>query len=246
MQDVFTTDGQLLGGKFKVLADPKHVFGFQNVAPIVKKSVLGGRGPGVRRNAQQGQRAADDPGDPADEQGGDASKSSRRRASPRSSSRPTAWLARRRAAVARRVSCEAARDAARRRWQRVARATAAARCGSRGALRRRCSSSRSCSLPKHRRQQDLLARRPLRQRRERARQAWPAVELLWGDADSVTRARAQPARSARRRRRKLLWEARGADAHRPAPPTARAIGPLRAERRELAQARAAAERAART
>ena len=45
VQDVFTTDGQLLGGKFKVLADPKHVFGFQNVAPIVKQSVLDAEGP---------------------------------------------------------------------------------------------------------------------------------------------------------------------------------------------------------
>jgi osmoprotectant transport system substrate-binding protein len=45
VQDVFTTDGQLLGGKFKLLADPKHVFGFQNVAPIVKKSVLSAEGP---------------------------------------------------------------------------------------------------------------------------------------------------------------------------------------------------------
>lgn len=44
-QDVFTTDAQLLGGKFKVLADPKHVFGFQNVAPVVKKSVLEAEGP---------------------------------------------------------------------------------------------------------------------------------------------------------------------------------------------------------
>jgi osmoprotectant transport system substrate-binding protein len=44
-QDVFTTDGQLLGGKFKLLADPKHVFGFQNVAPVVKKSVLSAEGP---------------------------------------------------------------------------------------------------------------------------------------------------------------------------------------------------------
>ncbi|HEX3434242.1 MAG TPA: glycine betaine ABC transporter substrate-binding protein [Solirubrobacteraceae bacterium] len=43
-QDVFTTDGQLLGGKFKLLEDPKHVFGFQNVAPIVKKSVLSAEG----------------------------------------------------------------------------------------------------------------------------------------------------------------------------------------------------------
>ncbi len=45
VQDVFTTDGQLLGGKFKVLADPKHVFGFQNVAPVVKQSVLTAEGP---------------------------------------------------------------------------------------------------------------------------------------------------------------------------------------------------------
>ncbi len=44
-QDVFTTDGQLLSGKFLLLKDPKHVFGFQNVAPIVKKSVLSGEGP---------------------------------------------------------------------------------------------------------------------------------------------------------------------------------------------------------
>ena len=42
---MFTTDGQLLGGKFKVLSDPKHVFGFQNVAPVVKPSVLTEQGP---------------------------------------------------------------------------------------------------------------------------------------------------------------------------------------------------------
>jgi osmoprotectant transport system substrate-binding protein len=45
VQNVFTTDGQLLSGKFKVLADPKHVFGFQNVAPVVRKSVLTAEGP---------------------------------------------------------------------------------------------------------------------------------------------------------------------------------------------------------
>jgi osmoprotectant transport system substrate-binding protein len=45
VQDVFTTDAQLLGGKFKVLSDPKHVFGFQNVAPVVKQSVLAAEGP---------------------------------------------------------------------------------------------------------------------------------------------------------------------------------------------------------
>ena len=45
VQNVFTTDGQLLSGKFKLLADPKHVFGFQNVAPLVKQSVLAAEGP---------------------------------------------------------------------------------------------------------------------------------------------------------------------------------------------------------
>jgi osmoprotectant transport system substrate-binding protein len=43
--DVFTTDGQLSGGKYVVLADPKKVFGFQNVAPVVKSSVLEEQGP---------------------------------------------------------------------------------------------------------------------------------------------------------------------------------------------------------
>jgi osmoprotectant transport system substrate-binding protein len=45
VQNVFTTDGQLLSGKFTVLADPKHVFGYQNVAPVVKESVLSAEGP---------------------------------------------------------------------------------------------------------------------------------------------------------------------------------------------------------
>jgi osmoprotectant transport system substrate-binding protein len=45
VQVVFSTDGQLLGGKFKVLADPKHVFGFQNVAPVVKQSLVTEEGP---------------------------------------------------------------------------------------------------------------------------------------------------------------------------------------------------------
>ena len=45
VQNVFTTDGQLLSGKFTLLADPKHVFGFQNVAPVVRRSVLAAEGP---------------------------------------------------------------------------------------------------------------------------------------------------------------------------------------------------------
>ena len=45
VQVVFTTDGQLLGSKFKVLSDPKHLFGFQNVAPVVSKSLASREGP---------------------------------------------------------------------------------------------------------------------------------------------------------------------------------------------------------
>ncbi|MEA2350859.1 MAG: osmoprotectant transport system substrate-binding protein [Thermoleophilaceae bacterium] len=42
---VFTTDGQLQGGKLTVLTDPKGIFGFQNVAPVVSKKVLAKEGP---------------------------------------------------------------------------------------------------------------------------------------------------------------------------------------------------------
>jgi osmoprotectant transport system substrate-binding protein len=53
VQDVFTTDGQLLGGKFKILADPKYVFGFQNVAPVVKQSVVEAEGPAFSETINQ-------------------------------------------------------------------------------------------------------------------------------------------------------------------------------------------------
>jgi osmoprotectant transport system substrate-binding protein len=44
--DVFSTDPPLgKGSKYTVLADPKHVTGFQNVAPIVKASVAQAAGP---------------------------------------------------------------------------------------------------------------------------------------------------------------------------------------------------------
>jgi osmoprotectant transport system substrate-binding protein len=42
---VFTTDGQLQGNKYTELTDPKNVFGFQNVAPVVGKKVLSAEGP---------------------------------------------------------------------------------------------------------------------------------------------------------------------------------------------------------
>jgi osmoprotectant transport system substrate-binding protein len=42
---VFTTDGQLQGGKLTVLTDPEGIFGYQNVAPVVSKKVLSAQGP---------------------------------------------------------------------------------------------------------------------------------------------------------------------------------------------------------
>jgi osmoprotectant transport system substrate-binding protein len=43
--DVFTTDAQLTRTKLVLLEDTKHIFGFQNVAPVVGKKVLAAQGP---------------------------------------------------------------------------------------------------------------------------------------------------------------------------------------------------------
>ena len=43
--DAFTTDAQLTSGKYVLLSDPKKVFGYQNVAPVVKASVVKAEGP---------------------------------------------------------------------------------------------------------------------------------------------------------------------------------------------------------
>jgi osmoprotectant transport system substrate-binding protein len=42
---VFTTDGQLAGGKYVLLDDPRGVFGTQHVAPIISRAALRTRGP---------------------------------------------------------------------------------------------------------------------------------------------------------------------------------------------------------
>ena len=42
--DVFTTDPQLLSGKYTQLRDPKNMFGFQHIAPIVSKKVVSENG----------------------------------------------------------------------------------------------------------------------------------------------------------------------------------------------------------
>jgi osmoprotectant transport system substrate-binding protein len=43
--DVFTTDGQLQKGSYTVLTDPKNIFGYEQVAPIVNKKTLTKEGP---------------------------------------------------------------------------------------------------------------------------------------------------------------------------------------------------------
>ena len=43
--NVFTTDGQLQSGKYVILPDTKHIYGFQNVAPVVSSKVLAREGP---------------------------------------------------------------------------------------------------------------------------------------------------------------------------------------------------------
>ena len=42
--DVFTTDPQLISTKYVQLKDPKNMFGFQHVAPIVKKTLIAENG----------------------------------------------------------------------------------------------------------------------------------------------------------------------------------------------------------
>lgn len=43
--DVFSTDPQLAGSKYTVLTDTKHIFGFQNVAPVLSKKLAAAGGP---------------------------------------------------------------------------------------------------------------------------------------------------------------------------------------------------------
>jgi osmoprotectant transport system substrate-binding protein len=43
--DAFSTDGQLRNAAYVVLKDPKNMFGFQNVAPLVRQKVLDAEGP---------------------------------------------------------------------------------------------------------------------------------------------------------------------------------------------------------
>ncbi|MGB2711007.1 MAG: glycine betaine ABC transporter substrate-binding protein, partial [Conexibacter sp.] len=50
--DVFTTDGKLQEGDYVVLEDPKNVFGFQNVTPVVSSGVLAAQGPAFRETLE--------------------------------------------------------------------------------------------------------------------------------------------------------------------------------------------------
>ena len=42
--DVFSTDPQLSSSKYTILADTKHIFGFQNVAPVISQKTLAAGG----------------------------------------------------------------------------------------------------------------------------------------------------------------------------------------------------------
>lgn len=43
--NVFTTDGQLQSGHYTLLTDPLHIYGFQNVAPVVSPKLIKEEGP---------------------------------------------------------------------------------------------------------------------------------------------------------------------------------------------------------
>lgn len=43
--NAFTTDGQLASGKYTELTDPKHIYGFQQIVPMVSTKVLAQEGP---------------------------------------------------------------------------------------------------------------------------------------------------------------------------------------------------------
>lgn len=47
--DVFTTDPQLARGHYTLLEDDKSFYGYQNVAPVVRRSVLKQQGPGFAK-----------------------------------------------------------------------------------------------------------------------------------------------------------------------------------------------------
>jgi osmoprotectant transport system substrate-binding protein len=47
--DVFSTDPELEGHKYTVLTDTKHLFGFQNAAPVVSKQLAAAAGPGFAK-----------------------------------------------------------------------------------------------------------------------------------------------------------------------------------------------------
>ncbi len=50
---IFTTDPQLQSGKYTVLTDTKKLFGFQNVAPVVKQSVVSAEGPAFEQTVNK-------------------------------------------------------------------------------------------------------------------------------------------------------------------------------------------------
>ena len=68
--DVFSTDPQLSGSKYTILTDTKHIFGFQNVAPVVSQKTLSAAGPKFAQIVNAVSAKLTHPGDDRDEQGG--------------------------------------------------------------------------------------------------------------------------------------------------------------------------------
>ena len=68
--DVFSTDPAQLEPKYTALVDDKHIFGFQNVAPVVKKTLAhGSNGALLASTVERRVGEADAEGDAGDEQG---------------------------------------------------------------------------------------------------------------------------------------------------------------------------------
>jgi osmoprotectant transport system substrate-binding protein len=51
--DVNTTDGQLARPGYRLLGDPRHVFGWGNVVPVVSEKILAAEGPAFARTVNR-------------------------------------------------------------------------------------------------------------------------------------------------------------------------------------------------
>ncbi len=71
--NVFTTDGQLEKGRYVLLSDPRNLFTYQNVAPVIRRS-LAARRTRLWHRDRRGEPQAHDQGDARDERVRDAAR----------------------------------------------------------------------------------------------------------------------------------------------------------------------------